>query len=239
MAFPGKGCFVAWFDVPAGRERDHDEWHTHEHMIERVAIPGFQRGLRYRSLTHNPRLCVIYLAESVETFISPAYIQRLNNPTPWTSKIMPLFRSMSRTLCSVAITHGHGIGGYLATIQLSPGPEGPERLKIWLAAELARLSRQSGLCGAHLVQGDRAASQTKTQEVILRGQPDAVADWIVLIEGYDRESVEHTLHRLSSLPGLASHGARADLVTGLYSLDFVIDEREAKLLWRKPSSDSE
>jgi hypothetical protein len=59
MAIPGTGCFVAWYDLQPGREADHDEWHTHEHMIERVAISGFLRGLRYRSLTGSPRTCVI------------------------------------------------------------------------------------------------------------------------------------------------------------------------------------
>jgi hypothetical protein len=55
MAMPGKGCFVGWYDLQPGRETDHDHWHTHEHMIERVAISGFLRGFRYRSLTGSPR----------------------------------------------------------------------------------------------------------------------------------------------------------------------------------------
>src|SRR5262245_40452423 len=117
MALPGSGCFVAWHDLQPGREADHDHWHTHEHMIERVAIPGFLRGLRYRSAGGSPRVCTIYHAESVATFTSPVYLERLNSPTPWTRQVLPLFVGMNRTLCTVASTHGHGIGGHLLTIQ--------------------------------------------------------------------------------------------------------------------------
>ena len=41
MPMPGKGCFVGWYDVIAGRGADHDHWHSHGHMIERAPIPGF------------------------------------------------------------------------------------------------------------------------------------------------------------------------------------------------------
>jgi len=50
MAMPGKGCFVGWYDLGPGQDSDHGHWHTHEHMIERIAISGFLRGLHYRSL---------------------------------------------------------------------------------------------------------------------------------------------------------------------------------------------
>src|SRR3954469_20132037 len=85
MTMPGSGCFIAWCDVQLGRETEHDHWHTHEHMIERVAIPGFRRGLRYRSLMGSPRLCIIYEVDSLQTLASPAYLERLNNPSPWTT----------------------------------------------------------------------------------------------------------------------------------------------------------
>jgi hypothetical protein len=43
----GKGAFVAWHDIAAGREADYDRWHSQEHMLERVGIDGFRRGRRY------------------------------------------------------------------------------------------------------------------------------------------------------------------------------------------------
>ena len=237
MAIAGNGCFVAWYDLRPGGETDHDHWHTHEHMIERVAIPGFRRGLRYRSLADRPRTCVIYQVDALETLASPAYLERLNNPTPWTTRSMPLIVGMNRTLCRVASTHGHGTGGYLLTIQLAPRAGCEDDLKSWLGDEaLPALAGRAGLCGAHLLIADREVSQIKTQEKDLRGGSDAIADWIVLVEGYDRAATEHAHTDLLSASGLAAHGAATRLTPDLYNLDFAIEEGEAKAIWRDPAT---
>ena len=237
MAIAGKGCFVAWYDLRPGGETDHDHWHTHEHMIERVAIPGFRRGLRYRSLVDGPRTCVIYQVDALETLASPAYLQRLNNPTPWTTSSMPLIVGMNRTLCREASTYGHGTGGYLLTIQLAPRAGSGDDLKSWLGDEaLPGLAGRADLCGAHLLIGDREVSQIKTQEKDLRGSSDAIADWIVLVEGYDRAATEHAHTELLGTSGLAAQGAADPLTSGLYSLDFAIEESEAKAVWRDPDA---
>ncbi len=235
MAMPGKGCFVAWCDVKAGREADHDHWHTHEHMVERVAIPGFLRGLRYRALDGGPRVCVVYQVESPATFTSPPYLERLDAPTPWTRRMMPDFIGMNRTLCAVDSTHGRGTGGYLLSIQLQPRAGEADRLRAWLSATaLPALADRAGLSGAHLLIADRAASETRTQEKILRGEPDAIADWVVLVEAVDRTALEQARAELVGPEGLAAHGAAATVTAGLYSLDFTIDETEAKRIWRAP-----
>jgi hypothetical protein len=237
MAIAGKGCFVAWYDLRPGGETEHDHWHTDEHMIERVAIPGFRRGLRYRSLTEGPRVCVIYQVEALETLASPAYLERLNTPTPWTTRSMPLIAGMNRTLCRVASSYGNGIGGYLLSIQLAPRPGSEDDLKRWLGDEaLPDLAARAGLCGAHLLIGDSEVSQIKTQEKGLRGGSDAIADWIVLVEGYDRAATEHALPELRGAAGLVAHGAADRLIAGLYSLDFAIEEGEAKAIWRDPAA---
>ncbi len=233
MAMPGTGCFVAWWDVAAEDASEHDNWHTHEHMIERVAIPGFLRGSRYRALDTGPRVCAIYLGETLATFTSPAYVERLDNPTPWSTRCFPLFRHMNRSLCTVAASFGHGLGGYLLTMQLSAREGDGDRLKKWLVDEaLPALAHRPGVNGAHLLIADKSASQTGSREKALRGEPDAVADWIVLVEGYNRAAVEMARAELEGADGIAAHGATGTPVTGLYVLDFTLGEDEAKNLWK-------
>jgi hypothetical protein len=204
-------------------------------MIERVAIPGFKRGSRYRSLTGSPRVCIIYQAADLSTLNSPPYLERLNDPTPWTTRSLPHFVGMNRTMCSVASTHGHGIGGYLLTIQLSPSEKGEPRLMNWLSADvLPALAARAGLCAAHLLLGDKAVSATPTQEKELRGAPDQIADWVVLVEGYDRHAVEQAKAELMGRDGVFAHGAGGAPLAGLYSLDFTLGEDEAKAVWRHP-----
>lgn len=238
MAMPGTGCFVAIHDLKSGREADYENWHTHEHMIERLAIPGFLRGLRYRLLGGAHGLCTIYQVESLATLTSPAYLQRLNSPTPWTTQSVPLVVDMQKTFCTVASSHGHGVGGYLGIAQLGPRAGEAERLRGWLSGELLpELAIQAGLCGAHLLIGDEAASQIKAKERELRDEPAKVADWIVLIEGYDSSNVQQALSTMSEQKAIAANGGEAS-ADSLYSLDFALDEREAKALWEKPTNNT-
>lgn len=236
MPMPGQGCFVGWYDLPPGRGADHDHWHTHEHMIERVAIPGFLRGARYRALDGGRRTCVIYQTERVETLSAPAYLERLNNPTPWTARSVGLIVGMNRTLASVASSHGVGVGGYLLTVQLSPQTGRADDLRGWLAdVALPEFAARAGLNGGHLLIADAAASALPTEEKMLRGAPDEVADWVLLAEGYDQGAVEQVQAELCGAGGLADHGANPDMALGLYSLDFALAEAEAKAIWRLPT----
>src|SRR5258708_2303417 len=120
----------------------------------------------------SPRVCVIYQVDTLVTLASPAYLERLNNPTPWTGRSMSLIVGMNRSLCNVVSTHGHGIGGYLLTVQLAPRSGYADRLKGWLCDELIpTFADRAGLCGAHLLISDREVSQIKTQDKELRGEP--------------------------------------------------------------------
>ena len=226
MTMLGSGCFVGWYDLAPGREADHDEWHTHEHMIERVAIPGFLRGSRYRGAADTPRVCVVYQGENIGTFTSPAYLERLNAPTPWSQKSLPLFVGMNRTLCTVAASFGHGRGGHLLTVQMSSARADEDPVPATLLADMAA---RRGLCGAHDLIGEHAASTLQTEEKKLRATPDAVADRVILIEGYDGEAI--TEARSELLERLREKGLAARAVAGRYTLDFSIDEDEAKRLW--------
>ena len=231
MAMPGTGCFIAVHYIKPGHEADYENWHTHEHMIERLTIPGFLRGLRYRSLAPDtPRVCTIYQVDSLSTLTSPAYLQRLNNPTPWTIRSVPLGVGMNKTFCSVEASVGHGIGGCLGVIQFSPTTVEESRLSQWLTTEqLPELATQSGLCGAHLLVGDAAASRTQAKERELRSEVAAVADWTVLVEGYDAQVVEAACRDLAGPAGLLAHGATQGSPSRfLYRLDFYLDGHEVE-----------
>ena len=53
-------------------------------MPERVAIPGFLRGRRYVALDADLEFFNLYEAASPKVLAGPDYLERLNNPTPWT-----------------------------------------------------------------------------------------------------------------------------------------------------------
>ena len=43
----GKAVMVNWSDVAPENRHAYYEWHSCEHMLGRVALPGFVRGRRY------------------------------------------------------------------------------------------------------------------------------------------------------------------------------------------------
>ena len=98
MPLLGKAAMLLGFDVAHEAIVEHDDWHTHEHVPERLGIPGFLRGTRWVAHSGGPRYLVLYEVEALTTLTSDAYLARLNNPSPWTSRMMPHYRGMTRGL---------------------------------------------------------------------------------------------------------------------------------------------
>lgn len=175
------------FDVAAEAIEEHDRWHTHEHLPERLSIPGFLRGTRWTATEGGPRYMVLYEVDSLDTLSSDAYLARLNNPTPWTASMMPHYRGMTRGLCAVLGSFGFGQGGTAALIRFSPVPPHAEQLKRWLLEEaLPAVPQMPGFGSAHLLQGAQAAAMTNEQRI--RGA-DGGVDSALILTGYDGDAV--------------------------------------------------
>jgi hypothetical protein len=46
MALMGTAAMVLSFGIAPVALVEHDDWHSHEHLPERLSIPGFKRGSR-------------------------------------------------------------------------------------------------------------------------------------------------------------------------------------------------
>jgi hypothetical protein len=220
----GNGAFVAWHDVALGHEAEYDRWHSHEHMRERVAIAGFRRGRRYITNGQGPRYLVLYEVADVGVLTSPAYVERLENPTEWTRVIMPAVRGMNRTLCRVEVSFGSGIGQAMLSCRLAPQPQSAGALRLGLEAELQALATADGIVGAHLLVADKAASGTPTRESRLRGAGDAVADWVALVEGYDGAAVAALAEGPLAAGALERLGAAPGAVFDCYRLVHIVTD---------------
>jgi hypothetical protein len=224
----GKGAFVAWHGIAEGREADYDFWHSHEHMLERVAIPGFLRGRRYVATGDGPRYLVVYEVTDIGVLTSAAYLERLDNPTAWTREVMPAVVGMNRTLCRVEASFGRGVGHAALTVRLSPQPAREEELEARLRAELERLVGLPGLVGAHLLRADEAASRVPTREKELRAQPDTAADWVLLVEGYDAAVVSQLRDGTLSSEKLEKGGARQGAIGESYGLAHLVVREDVR-----------
>lgn len=120
MPLLGTAAMLLTFDIAEEAVSEHDDWHTHEHLPERLSIPGFLRGTRWVALQAQPRYFVLYEVESLDTLASEAYLERLNHPTPWTTKMMTHYRGMTRGFCSVVGSSGIGVGHVGSLVRFKP-----------------------------------------------------------------------------------------------------------------------
>lgn len=210
MPLLGSAAMLLSFDIEADAVDEHDRWHTHEHLPERLSIPGFLRGTRWiGTAAGQPRYMVVYEVESLATLASDAYLARLNDPTPWTARMMPHYRGMNRGLCAVLGSFGFGQGGVAALIRFAPSASASAlasaALVRWLLDEaLPGAASQPGLGSAHLLQGAQAAAMTNEQRI--RGADRAV-DSAIIVTGYDDAAVAAYAKQLCAADGLPGHGA--------------------------------
>ena len=211
----GRAAVAMWWDIAPETKAEFEDWHTHEHMPERLSIPGFLRGTRWTALSGAPSYFILYEAARWATITAGAYVERLNDPTPWSRKMMPHHRNMVRSLCRLRASFGGGLPGVLATLRVSPSRSKAGSLSRWLTEDaLPQLVRRQGLACAHLLVSKSPAASTRTAEQEIRGH-DASADWIVLVGGYDAEVLQSALASDLGAESLAARGGKAR-VEGLY-----------------------
>ncbi len=169
--FQGKAAICAWVDIAADEQQDFREWHNREHLPERLALPGFNRGRRFVAIDGAPQFLFLYEVDGIEVLHSAEYAQRYDNPTPWTALNTARFRNLVRGLFTLRGSAGSGNGGFLATLQATVAAgEGD-----LAAAALAGIADLPGCLACHALAGE--------------------ADAIVLIEASSLESLREACGR--------------------------------------------
>ena len=77
----GNAVMINWSDVAPEHRSAYYEWHSREHMVGRVAIPGFKRGRRYIAAQASRDFLVCYEVEDVSVLTSKAYLDKANAPS--------------------------------------------------------------------------------------------------------------------------------------------------------------
>jgi hypothetical protein len=211
------------FDIAQEAIPEHDEWHTHEHLPERLSVPGFVRGTRWVALLGQPRYFVMYEVEQLAILTSDAYLERLNNPSPWTSKMMPFYRGMTRGFCSVTGSFGFGIGHVSVLIRFKPPTGAETSARKWLLQDiLPRLPSRPGIGSAHLFEG--ALTPPMTNEQRIRGA-DAGVDWALFLTGYSQDALARVMQADLATGKLEGHGAMG-VTDAMYRMDYSLTDRE-------------
>jgi hypothetical protein len=210
MSRLGKAALAMWWDMAADARAEFEHWHAHEHFPERLGIPGFRRASRWRSADASEGVFVMYELEDHAVLASPAYLARLNAPSPWSVRMMPHHRHMVRSQCRVLESAGALGARFALTLRLSPAAGAEDRLREALRGLALSVATRPGLVGMHLLRHE-APPIAATEEQRIRNLADRMADWVVVVCGYDAELLlalseselaDHALHALGAAPGV-------------------------------------
>jgi hypothetical protein len=207
---------VIWNDIKEGMRDEFVQWHSIEHLPERVSIPGFISGQRWYGEHASPQYLTTYVTQNTEVLTSDAYIQRLNDPTPWTLKTVAAFRNTCRAAGEVIWEYGSkkGYGGHILAIQITE----LEDLTI-LTEYLNSLANSPEQCFAELLRArlvltTPTASQLPTAERAVRTGDQNEPHMVLLLESFSGEApLRHALSKITAHIPKLMHSS-----TGIYAL---------------------
>jgi hypothetical protein len=215
-----------WHDIAQGAEAEFSRWHTREHMPERLGVPGFEVGRRYENPSLEMyRYFTIYEGRDLGIFESEPYLQRLNNPTPWSTRMQPHFRNFIRGACQVVVSTGSGVGGAVLTARVEFRAAGRDAFAAVATDVADELSQLDGVTGVHVGVVDRTVTSVKTRETELRAStPESVYDAAILTEGLNRADLLSISGRLERMLTPVSGVHRIE--SAVYDLAYLLSTRE-------------
>jgi hypothetical protein len=206
-----------WWNMAPDMKSEFENWHSHEHFPERLSVPGFRRSTRWTSAEGDEGIFVIYELEDHQVLSSPGYLARLNDPTPWSRKLMPYHKGMVRCQSHVLASHGSLTARFAMTIRITPMAGEAERLSAALSELIGQLADRPGLTGAHLLRHETPAIAQTTEQKI-RSTPDQVSDFVLLVTAYEEAPLQALGTGALADEALQAMGAEAGSVRDVYSL---------------------
>lgn len=117
------GILALFHGIAPGTEALFEEWFHGEHLVERVSVPGFRWGRRFRTIDPAPGFFTCYETDAPEVLMAGAYVERLNDPTPLTHRVMTeVFRDTIRTVCRRTDRVGRIRGAFATVARFTAGP---------------------------------------------------------------------------------------------------------------------
>jgi hypothetical protein len=162
---PSPGILAIFNNVAPGREAEFEAWFQHEHLTERIAVPGFLIGRRHEAISGQPRYFNFYVTQSVGVLKSAAYLGRLDAPTPMTRIVMSeIFKDMIRTVCRRTFRLGAMRGTSVVTVRFGEHPA-----ETVLRAAIETLMRDKAVACGEIWRAADALEFPVSMEERLRG----------------------------------------------------------------------
>jgi hypothetical protein len=191
MPLKGSAFLALWNDIEPERRAEYDDWHTFEHVPERVGIAGVMAGRRYVARERSEqRYFTLYELDGLEVLEGAGYTDVVENPTDWSRSMRPSFRNVVRRPCATILSAGFGIAGSVATFRFSV--RNPVQA---VDAERARsalepLLETGHITAAHLGQEIALMPPPSMRELGWNQTTDATQQHVLIVEGLERSDLE-------------------------------------------------
>jgi len=192
----GTGILSVWNEYPSEDVEFYERWYMTEHFPERLGVPGFLRGRRYRAIDADRTYFTFCDLDSPDVLFSSAYIARLNDPTAWTTRIMGRWSSMFRTACRRVSRAGTAVGGFVAVARF----EEPAAISRGQAQELKERLADPCVVAVDIWQAT-AEQNSPTKEASARPEADRWISGALIIEATSEASARRARDRLPELLG--------------------------------------
>ena len=229
MSLLGNAVLVNWGGITEHKEIDYNQWHSIEHMPERLSLPGFLRGCRAIGISKTDikhKYFMMYEAERKEVFISKKYLERLNNPTKWTKDILSHYISPSRTICSVIASKSVGFGCCISTIRFLESDIESKHNVETLKLSVPQTIKLDGITGMHVILGDNSFGQMKTEEKLHRssqGNDDQVISQAIIIEGLNYLALKKAIDSLKEEHSLIEN---ENILVNYYNCQHILTKQD-------------
>jgi len=217
VALRGAAFRALWNDVDPARVAEYDDWHTREHVPERVGVAGFLSGRRYVAAERDvDRYFTLYEIDALSALDGPAYRDVVDRPTPWSASMRPSLRRFRRHPCATLYSAGAGVAGAIATCRLDVDASRAPFDAAAAQAALAGVLAADGIASIHLGRAAHDAAFPLRNDADGSGPRDAAcAAYVLLVEGTARDALDRAVPSiagaLDALGAAASPAATFDL----------------------------
>ena len=182
---PQPGILAIFNDCRAGREAEFEAWFQGEHLIERLAVPGFLFGRRHKAISGACGYFNFYLVETPEVLTSKPYLERLDHPTPMTHTIMSeVFINMNRTVCRRTVRKGQFRGAFAVTARFNRPPD-----EAALSGVLEKMTADTAVAAGEIWIALDPAGMPVSKEEQLRGGDKKISAALMIDTLYQEGAV--------------------------------------------------
>ncbi len=176
----GYGFLAIWTEIDEEYFIDYRNWLTREHVAQRIFAPGFLAARVHVRHDDEHAHFILYATESRSVLQSQSYLNVLNNPTPWTQRMMPLLRKFDRGAGEQLLKIGDGTGGWIVVSRLAAALDRGERERV--SNVLKQALDVEGVATARLFSVDQESTSIETAEMKMRSGSEGKFQFLLVIE---------------------------------------------------------